>query len=227
MKGRGVRVCNPTDLAAVNPGEHIKKDHFVIVDCVGVCERDKTDSRPMDTKKSVPLDKLLQAVSLGNVEDEVLSSIAARLARLDKDASDADRAKVVSLSGGKTLRDLARGIVEALNLDPEDVIATQEAIHASVRPFSSPGLREQLLKMKQKADLVIDVVTQDRLIHAGFSEGSDRATALVQSFEDFITQHKDEITALQILYSRPTRAPLKFEDVESFGRRPARPAAQH
>jgi type I restriction enzyme R subunit len=35
MKGRGVRVCNPTDLAAVNPGEHIKKDHFVIVDCRG------------------------------------------------------------------------------------------------------------------------------------------------------------------------------------------------
>ncbi|MFM6990847.1 MAG: DEAD/DEAH box helicase family protein, partial [Rhodoferax sp.] len=63
MKGRGVRVCNPTDLAAVNPGEGVKKDHFVIVDCVGVCERDKTDSRPMDAKKSVPLDKLLQAVS--------------------------------------------------------------------------------------------------------------------------------------------------------------------
>jgi type I restriction enzyme R subunit len=216
MKGRGVRVCNPTDLAAVNPGEHIKKDHFVIVDCVGVCERDKTDSRPMDAKKSVPLDKLLQAVSLGNVEDEVLSSIAARLARLDKDASDADRAKVVGLSGGKTLRDLARGIVEALNLDPEDVIATQEAIHASVRPFSSHALREQLLKLKQKADLVIDVVTQDRLLDFGFKEGSDRATALVQSFEDFITQHKDEITALQILYSRPTRAPLKFEDVKAL-----------
>ena len=59
---------------------------------MGVCERDKTDSRPMDTKKSVPFDKLLQAVSLGNVEDEVLSSIAARLARMDKDASEADRA---------------------------------------------------------------------------------------------------------------------------------------
>jgi type I restriction enzyme R subunit len=216
MKGRGVRVCNPTDLAAVNPGEHIRKDHFVIVDCVGVCERDKTDSRPMDAKKSVPLDKLLQAVSLGNVEDEVLSSIAARLARLDKDASDADRAKVVELSGGKTLRDLARGIVDALNADLAVVIATQEAIHASVRPFSSPALREQLLKMKQNADLIIDVVTQDRLMDFGFKEGSDRATALVQSFEQFITQHKDEITALQILYSRPTRAPLKFEDVKAL-----------
>jgi type I restriction enzyme R subunit len=217
MKGRGVRVCNPTDLAAVNPGEHIKKDHFVIVDCVGVCERDKTDSRPMDTKKSVPLDKLLQAVSLGNVEDEVLSSIAARLARLDKDASDADRAKVVELSGGKTLRDLARGIVEALNIDATQDMPPAEAdqrLRDATKPFAAPALREQLLKMKQKADLVIDVVTQDSLLHAGFSEGSDRATALVQSFEDFINQHKDEITALQILYSRPTRAPLKFEDVQ-------------
>ncbi len=219
MKGRGVRVCNPTDLAAVNPGEGIKKDHFVIVDCVGVCERDKTDSRPMDTKKSVPLDKLLQAVSLGNVEDEVLSSIAARLARLDKDASDADRAKVVELSGGKTLRELARGIVDALNIDATQDMPPAEAdqrLRDATKPFATPALREQLLKMKQKADLVIDTVTQDTLLHAGFSEGSDRATALVQSFEDFIKQHKDEITALQILYSRPTRAPLKFEDVKAL-----------
>jgi len=219
MKGRGVRVCNPTDLAAVNPGEHIKKDHFVIVDCVGVCERDKTDSRPMDVKKSVPLDKLLQAVSLGNVEDEVLSSIAARLARLDKDASEADQAKVVELSGGQTLRSLARGIVEALAIDATQDMPPAEAeqrLRDATKPFAAPALREQLLKMKQKADLVIDVVTQDSLLHAGFSEGSDRATALVQSFEDFIAQHKDEITALQILYSRPTRAPLKFEDVKAL-----------
>jgi len=219
MKGRGVRVCQPTDLMAVNPGEKLKKDHFVIVDCVGVCERDKTDSRPMDQKKSVPLDKLLQAVALGNVEDEVLSSIAARLARLDKDAVEADRAKVVELSGGKTLRDLARGIVEALNIDATQDMPPAEAdqrLRDVTKPFASPALREQLLKMKQKADLVIDVVTQDNLLHAGFSEGSDRATALVQSFEQFITQHKDEITALQILYSRPTRAPLKFEDVKAL-----------
>ena len=67
MKGRGVRVIKDDDLRGVNPGEHVHKDHFVIVDCVGVCERDKTDSRPMDQKKSVPLHALLQAVSLGNV----------------------------------------------------------------------------------------------------------------------------------------------------------------
>ena len=219
MKGRGVRICNPTDLAAVNPGEGVKKDHFVIVDAVGVCERDKTDSRPMDQKKSVGLDKLLQAVSLGNVKEEVLSSIAARLARLDRDASDADQAKVMELSGGKTLRDLARGIVAALNIDATQDMSPAEAeqrLMDATKPFSTPALREQLLKMKQKADMVIDTVTQDSLISATFAEGSDRAKELVQSFEDFINLHKDEITALQILYSRPTRAPLKFEDIKAL-----------
>ncbi|MCK7499973.1 MAG: DEAD/DEAH box helicase family protein [Comamonadaceae bacterium] len=98
MKGRGVRVIKDDDLRGVNPGEHVHKDHFVIVDCVGVCERDKTDSRPMDQKKSVPLDALLQAVSLGNVEPEVLSSVAVRLARLDAQLTDAERAKVVTRS---------------------------------------------------------------------------------------------------------------------------------
>jgi type I restriction enzyme, R subunit len=224
MKGRGVRVCSPTDLANVNPGEGVKKDHFVIVDCVGVCERDKTDSRPMDSKKSVPLDKLLQAVSLGNVEDEVLSSVAARLARLDKDASEADRERVKEFSGGKTLRDLASSLVQALHT-AQDEHATPGEIETRLReatkPFSSPKLREQLLKMKQKADLVIDVVTQDTLLQAEFTQASDRASALVQSFESFIEQHKDEITALQILYSRRysverQRAPLMFEQLKAL-----------
>jgi type I restriction enzyme, R subunit len=220
MKGRGVRICNRTDLAQVNPGEHVVKDHFVIVDAVGVCERDKTDSRPLDQKKSVPLDKLLKAVALGNVEDEVLSSVAARLARLDRDSTDEDKAKVTAASGGRSLRDLAKGIVEALNADsdgsPGAVIAAQAAIQTASRPFSDPALRTLILQLRQMADQIIDIVTKDTLISATFTEGSDRAKELVQTFEQFIEQHKDEITALQILYSRPTRAPLKFEDMKAL-----------
>lgn len=217
MKGRGVRVCNPADLQAVTPDAKVK-DHFVIVDAVGVCERDKTDSRPMDTKKTVPLDKLLQAVSLGNVEDEVLSSVAARLARLDKDLSPADHAKVLEASGGKSLRDLASGIVQALNVDEDTAPGEAQAkLVEAAKPFANPELRNLILQLRQKADLVVDTVTQDELIHAGFSEGiSERAKGLVQSFEAFIAQHKDEITALQILYNRPSRAPLKYTDVKAL-----------
>lgn len=217
MKGRGVRVCNPADLQAVTPDAKVK-DHFVIVDAVGVCERDKTDSRPMDTQKSVPLDKLLQAVSLGNVEDEVLSSVAARLARLDKDLSPADHAKVLEASGGKSLRDLASGMVQALNVDEDTAPGEAETKRVeAAKPFANPELRNLILQLRQKADLVVDTVTQDTLLHAGFSEAaSERAKGLVQSFEQFIAQHKDEITALQILYNRPSRAPLKFGDIKAL-----------
>jgi len=217
MKGRGVRVCNPADLQAVTPDAKVK-DHFVIVDAVGVCERDKTDSRPMDTKKTVPLDKLLQAVSLGNVEDEVLSSVAARLARLDKDLSPADHAQVMEASGGKSLRDLASGIVQALNVDDDTSPFEAEAKKVeAAKPFANPALRNLILQLRQKADLVVDVVTQDTLLHAGFSEAaSERAKGLVQSFEQFIAQHKDEITALQILYNRPSRAPLTYRDIKAL-----------
>jgi type I restriction enzyme R subunit len=212
MKGRGVRVIGRADLAAVNPGEHVSKDHFVIVDAVGVCERDKTDSRPMDQKKAVPFEKLLQAVALGNVEPEVLSSVAARLARLDRDLGAADQAKVVEASGGHDIKSLARGIVEALKVG-----AGETVIADAVKPLADPALRNLLLDLRRKADLVIDTVTQDQLIAAGFSAAAtERAKSLVQTFEAFIQQHKDEITALQILYSRPVKAPLRFEDIQAL-----------
>jgi type I restriction enzyme R subunit len=216
MKGRGVRVIKDDDLRGVNPGEHVHKDHFVIVDCVGVCERDKTDSRPMDQKKSVPLDALLQAVSLGNVEPEVLSSVAVRLARLDAQLTDAERAKLVTEAGGLGLKELSRGIVQAL--DPREDRSPQEAeaaLRNAVKPLSNPALRTLILTLKASKELVIDTVTQDCVLEAGFSEAArERAQGIVQSFEAFIAQHRDEITALQILYNRPTKAPLKFEDLK-------------
>jgi type I restriction enzyme R subunit len=221
-----VRIIEPTDLQAVTPDAKAK-DHFVIVDCVGVCEQDKTDSAPMDQKKSVPFDKLLQAVALGNMEPEVLSSVAARLVRLDRELTDSDKQRIASASGGASLKDLARGIVDALDPDVEDVIAAQAAIQACVRPFASPELRNMLIDLKRKAEQIIDTVTQDSLLQADFSEAArERAKGTVESFEKFIAEHKDEITALQILYSRPQRMsgaakgqgaePLTFEALKAL-----------
>lgn len=218
MKGRGVRVVKDDDLRGVNPGEGVHKDHFVIVDCVGVCERDKTDSRPMDQKKTVPFDKLLQAVSLGNVEEEVLSSVAVRLSRLDAQLSEAERKKVREASGGLDVKQIAGGIVHALN--PAQDRSPQEAdaaLRQAVKPLADPALRALLLGLKASKELVIDAVTQDRVLEAGFNEAArERAQGIVQSFEAFIAQHKDEITALQILYSRPIKAPLTFDDIKAL-----------
>jgi type I restriction enzyme, R subunit len=233
MKGRGVRVINGDDLKAVTPDANAK-DHYVIVDAVGVCERDKTDSRPMDQKKSIPFDKLLQAVALGNTEPEVVSSIAVRLARMNKTLEDDDKAEVENKSGGKSLAALTNALVNSLDADchveqakkdnntdqPTSEQVQQAAtklIQEAVKPLYGPALRNLLIDLKRRDEQTIDNVSQDKVIEAGFSaDALERAKGVVQSFEKFIQDHKDEITALQILYSRPYKQALRFEDLKEL-----------
>ena len=167
MKGRGVRIISPHDLQAVTPDAKTK-DHFVIVDAVGVCERDKTDSRPMDQKKSVSFEKLLQAVALGNTEPEVLSSVAARLSRLDKALSERDQARIAQASGGATLKALAHGIVAAMSPD-ETTEAASLLVLQAIKPLCDPKLRNLLIELKKQSEQLIDTVTQDQVLEAGYS----------------------------------------------------------
>ncbi len=220
MKGRGVRIIKPDDLKAVTP-DAVAKDHFIIVDAVGVCEAEKTDSRPMEKKPSVSFEKLLQAVAFGNVEPEVLSSVAARIARMEHRTSPEDQAKIRAASGGLGLKDLARQIVNALDPDispsseggvPQAAGWLAQVRECAVKPLHDPKLRQLLVEIKQKNELVIDHVSQDQVIEAGFSAAAfDRAKGLVQSFEKFINENKDEITALQILYSIPAHKRMTKE----------------
>jgi type I restriction enzyme R subunit len=89
-------------------------------------------------------------------------------------------------------------------------------LDAAVRPLASnPDLRARLAEMATRHEQAIDEVSQDRVLEAGFSaEGTERARTLVRSFERFIAEHKDEITALQILYSIPQK-PLTTKGTKS------------
>lgn len=64
---------------------------------------------------------------------------------------------------------------------------------------------------------MIDNVSIDEIREAGFSDAArQKAQALVRSFEQFIQDHLDEITALQILYSRPHHARLRHKDIKDL-----------
>lgn len=230
MKGRGVRIINDNDLKAVTP-DAVTKDHFVIVDAVGVCEQDRTDSRPMERKKNVGFEKLLQAVAFGNAEADVISSVAARLARMEKKLTAEEHQQVETLLEGKTLKQLTGDLVDALNPDnhraracrdfatsqPDEKQVRQSAVtlvSEAVKPLCNPRLRELLLAIKKKNEQIIDTVSPDTLIFAGFSE--EKARGVVESFEQFIADNRDEITALQVLYGKPYKQRLRFEDVREL-----------
>jgi type I restriction enzyme R subunit len=238
MKGRGVRIMNPDDLRSVTPDAKVK-DHFVIVDAVGVCEQDKTDSRPMEQKPTVSFEKLMQAVAFGNIEDDVLTSLAGRLARMEHRLTTEDDKKVRALSGGLSVQDLSHRIVSALNPDRHieqakadlglaagddrpisaDALraAREKVLREAVKPLNDGTLRTTIDAIRTKNEVVIDIVSADEVIEVGFSpEALERAKGVVESFERFIEEHKDEITALQVLYSRPYKQRLTFEAVKEL-----------
>lgn len=205
MKGRGVRVISDTDFQSVTPDAKTKT-HFVIVDAVGVCERDKTDSRPLEQKPSVPLEKLMEHIAIGAREPELLSSLAGRLIRLEKRIEPDVRAEVEKLSGGKTLSNIARDLLDAI--DPNKIEQhggsnsreTTEFVQKSVAPIATnPDLRNKILAIQRAADQTIDTVSQDKLLFAGAdAKTTEAARDTIKSFRDYIEQHKAEIEALQI-----------------------------
>lgn len=228
MKGRGTRVLTPTDLQAVSGADAHAKTHFVIVDAVGVCESDKTDSRPLERQRTVAFDKLLLGVALGKRDEDTLTTLAGRLARLDREISRADANKLAQLAGGKSLAELSNTLLRAIDPDviaekatgkpgaspaevlPEQMtVARQQLVDAACAPFDVPALRDALAQAKQDAEQTIDTVTVDTVLFQGFdSAAKEKAAALLKSFRAYIEQHKAEITALQILYSRPYKQRL-------------------
>jgi type I restriction enzyme R subunit len=71
---------------------------------------------------------------------------------------------------------------------------------------------------------IIDDAAQDEVLKAGYS--TDRARQTVDDFRQFIEDNKDEITALQILYSRPYNQRLSFKDIRDLANAIERPPRQ-
>ena len=231
MKGRGVRTISATEFNAVTP-DASNKERFVIVDAVGVTETEFSDSYSIDRQPTVPFDKLLDLVSMGNRDPDVLSSLASRLARLDRHLTPKDREAIEVASLGVPLKTLASDLVKASDTDaaldaarqstgqddpPESAVteAQRQLLEQAAKPFAAnPDLRQRLMSIHRSHEQTIDTVSPDNLIEASFSD--DRALAMVQSFQEYIEQNRDEITALQVLYQRPYRQRLSYADIKAL-----------
>jgi type I restriction enzyme R subunit len=236
MKGRGCRVVSPDELQSVTPDAKAKT-HFVIVDAVGVCADEKCATKPLDRQPSVSLDKVLIHVAAGAATDEVVSTLASKLARLDRELDPLQQAAIQKASGGKSLAELAGALLGSIDPDanapaaiekfnlPPDAEPTDEQLAeierermaVALKPFHDPKLREAILAAKRSLEQVIDEQTPDKLLRAGFDAAAlEKARSLVTSFREFIAANRDEIEALQVLYSVPHRAGLKFRQVKDL-----------
>ena len=237
MKGRGVRVIDGDDLRKVTPDAKAKT-HFVIVDCVGVCESEMADTRPLDRSPGVSFADLLEHVAAGGTDGFLLSSLASRLTRLDRRCGPEERRRLEEAAGGIGIPAITSAILEALNPDrrvqetrkefglPEDAAPTEEQLRKTgerlckeaVRLLATrPPLRRLLRELKTQFEQVLDDMSRDEILEAGLSpEARQKAEDLVKSFERYLEENKDEIDALRFFYSRPYRERLRFDDIKAL-----------
>tara|TARA_R110000787_G_scaffold238691_1_gene344888 strand:+ start:227 stop:2971 length:2745 start_codon:yes stop_codon:yes gene_type:complete len=215
MKGRGVRTIDDGVLQAVTPDAQTKT-RFVLVDAVGVTEGKKNVSQPLEKKRHIGFDKLLEQVAQGQRADDALTSLAARLAALARRIEPEDEARIVAATG-MDLAALANRLLDATDPDLIEVKAketagplvedshrqaAEEALKdAACAPFDDPVTRHLLIAIKQKSEMLIDEINTDRVISAGYD--LNQAQDKITNFKTFINDNKDELTALQILYNQP------------------------
>ncbi len=226
MHGRGTRIISADKLQRVTADATVK-DRFIIVDAVGVTKQELMDtSRSLERDRTVPFEKLIEAVTWGKQDEETVSSLAARLARLGRRLSDEEEEQIAE-AGGAPLRRLTHQLVNALDYDEQVAAAqaqltaagidrrppTEEEIQTAAQTLlkqalhpwrTNEGLRNLVLTIHRRNLITYDEVNIDTLVAAGYNEEATRlAQEQVSRFQEVLAAHRDEITALGILYSRP------------------------
>ena len=229
MKGRGTRTCTVEELRAKGtPAAKYSKDHFVIIDAIGVEQSQKTDSRPLEKLPGISLKDVLSSVAMGNTSEDMLTTLANRLIRLDRQLLDKDKQKFIEQSGGFTINQVVKQLLNAYDpdtiyncelgitnslrgqapLEIEKAIdkAKQQLIENAVAVFHNPELRDFIVDIRKKYDQIIDVVNMDTITNIGWvKDHTETSSALIGDFKQWIESHKDEITALQIFYAQDYR----------------------
>lgn len=229
MKGRGTRTCSVEELKAKGtPTAKYSKDHFVIIDAIGVEQSQKTDSRPLEKAPGVSLKDVLTSVAMGNTSEEMLSTLANRLIRLEKQLQDKHKTEFIEKANGLTINQVVKKLLQAYDpdivesqkskvktgmmgmppIEIEKAIekANQKLIEDAVAVFNSPDLRDFIIDIRRKLDQIIDVVNMDAVTNIGWVKDQvESSTALIVDFKEWITNHKDEITALQVFYAQDYR----------------------
>jgi type I restriction enzyme R subunit len=229
MKGRGTRTCSLDELRSTGtPAAKFTKDHFVIIDAIGVEKSQKTDSRPLEKKPGLSLKEVLEGIAMGNREEEMLSTLANRLIRLDKQINEKEKSAFAEKAGGKTINSVVKDLLNAYDADTmenlelkiknENPEATREQLEelftthhaqlteAATAVFNAWELRSFLIDVRKKYDQYIDHINPDEITTMGWV-GDSKAAAenLVNDFKAWIEEHKTEITALQLFYAQPYR----------------------
>jgi type I restriction enzyme R subunit len=237
MKGRGTRTLDHDDLKKVTPSAATAKTHYVIVDAIGVTKSLKTASEPLITKPTVPLKDLAMGVMMGVRDDDTVSSLAGRLARLNNQLEYSDQQRIKDKSGGAALADIIGGLLAAIDPDRIDdkareisgiptgaepgdqarQTARDQLVGSAAGVFNGP-LIELLESIRREKEQTIDHDNLDAVLRAEWEgDAAENAKQVALDFREYLEANRDQIEVLTIFYSQPhRRSELTYEMIRQL-----------
>ncbi len=166
MLGRATRTLDYENLHRVSPLATNRKLGYVIVDAVGVTKSQKTTSRQLERKPTVSLKELMISVAMGAHDDDTLTTLAGRLAKLDKVMTPAEKDKLTSLCQDEniTLGTIIEGGID---------------VPCSANTISAVAIAETLLNAFDE-DIIEDVAREKFGIHESESVSDEQMDAVSQ-----------------------------------------------
>jgi type I restriction enzyme R subunit len=227
MKGRGVRTLSLDDLKKVTQDAKYIKDHFVIIDAVGVTKTIQYEEpQPKDYKPTIPLKDLLQSVALGCVDEDLFNTLATRFIKLEKRLPDKDN-QSIEKKFGCSLTEISRKLISVYD---EDLLNDRACLEYKIDRDKFDKLSDQQIaeirnklitettvyftadnnnfieNIRRNLEQTIDTVNIDKPRYVGWSQDNiEKQQQLIKEFEDYVQENRDKITALNIFYNEPYR----------------------
>ena len=225
MKGRGTRTLDHDDLKKVSPSVACGKTHYVIVDAVGVTKSLKTASQPLITKPSVPLKDLAMGVMMGARDEDTVSSLAGRLARLNRQLDHQEQERIREKASGIELTEIIGNLLAAIDPDRVEARArviepiadgaepalaarekAQDELVSDAATVFNGALIELIDSIRRDKEQTIDHESLDTVLRAEWEgDAKENAEAMAQDFQQYLEANRDEIEALIIFYAQPHR----------------------
>src|SRR5439155_10358177 len=95
---------------------------------------------------------------------------------------------------------------------------------AAAAPFLKAAFRRRILEIRAQNEQTIDRHTVDDVLYAGFDASAvEKARGKIRDFRAWIEEHRDELTALQVLYAGTRPLKLSLKDLRHLKDALARP----
>src|SRR5205085_9100485 len=127
---------------------------FVIIDAIGVESSQKTDSRPLEKKPGMSLKDLLENVAMGNTQEDILSTLANRLIRLNKQINEQEKMGFAEHANGQAISHVVKELLNAY--DPDTVEGLRLKVEGEMQGASPNELSTALLT--HHSSLISDAV---------------------------------------------------------------------